>query len=237
MVMTTTSASALAAGQALAGVPAESRTNALFTLVLLIGLFQVVLGLLRLGRLGRFVSHSVMTGFLLGVAVLTVLSQLPTVTGYDPDGANKVMETVDLVANAGQVQGMPLVVGLVAIGLAMYLPRTRLGNLGTLVAIAVPSVAVLLLQWECVEVVQDVGTIPRGLPTPFVPTFTDPALLVELVTAALAIAVIILVQGAGVSQTVPNPDGSRSSASGDFVAQGVANLASGLFRGCRSAAP
>lgn len=42
---------------------------------------------------------------------------------------------------------------------------------------------------------------------------------------------MILVQGAGVSQSVPNPDGSRRSTSRDFIAQGAANVASGLFRG------
>jgi sulfate permease, SulP family len=47
----------------------------------------------------------------------------------------------------------------------------------------------------------------------------------------LAVSVVILVQGAGVSQSVPNPDESRRSASRDFIAQGAANVASGLFRG------
>jgi SulP family sulfate permease len=42
---------------------------------------------------------------------------------------------------------------------------------------------------------------------------------------------VILVQGVGVSQSVPNPDGSRSSVSRDFIAQGVSNVASGIFRG------
>lgn len=231
MVITTTSASALAAGQALSGVPAGSRANALFLMVMLVGLFQIAFGLLRLGRLARFVSHSVMTGFLLGIAVLTVLSQLPTVTGYEPVDANAVTETAELAANAGQFDWMTVVVGLVTVGLAVILPRTRLGNLGTLVAIAIPSVAVLLLQWDSVEKVRDVGEIPRGLPAPYLPMITDPALTLDLVTGAMAVAVIILVQAAGVSQTVPNPDGSPTSASGDFMAQGAANLASGFFRG------
>jgi sulfate permease, SulP family len=49
------------------------------------------------------------------------------------------------------------------------------------------------------------------------------------VTGALAVAVVILVQGAGVSQSVPNPDGARRNMSRDFVAQGAANVASGCF--------
>src|SRR6185436_8761009 len=52
-----------------------------------------------------------------------------------------------------------------------------------------------------------------------------------VVTGALAIAAIVLVQGAGVSQSVPHPDGSRRSMSRDFIGQGAANVASGFFRG------
>lgn len=53
----------------------------------------------------------------------------------------------------------------------------------------------------------------------------------EVVSGAFAIAIIILVQGAGVSQSVPNPDGSRRSMSRDFIGQGAANLACGLVQG------
>jgi SulP family sulfate permease len=73
MLVTTTSAAAIAAGQSLGGLDGEDRIASLFLLTLLIGAFQVAAGLLRLGSLTRFVSHSVMTGFLTGIAVLIVL--------------------------------------------------------------------------------------------------------------------------------------------------------------------
>jgi SulP family sulfate permease len=179
--------------------------------------------------LARFVSYSVMTGFLTGIAVLTILSQLPTITGYEAAGANKVTQTFNLLLNLGQVDPLTLAVSTAALVLALLLPRTRLGNFGNLVAIILPSLLVALAQWEHVQTVQDVGEIPRGLPTPFVPSLSG--LSLDVITGALAVAVIILVQGAGVSQSVPNPDGSRSSVSRDFIGQGAANLASGLFRG------
>ena len=73
------------------------------------------------------------------------------------------------------------------------------------------------------------GEIPSGVPTPVLPSLTS--ITFDVVTGALALAAIILVQGAGVSQSVPNPDGSRRSMSRDFIAQGAANVASGFFRG------
>ena len=230
MVVATTSASALAAGQTLLTIPpGPARDSALVVLVVFTGIFQVLFGLLGLGRFVRFVSYSVMTGFIIGIAVLTILSQLPTIAGYEAEGSNRVAQTLNLVANAGQLNYVSLAMGVLTLVLAVVLPRTKLGNYGRLLAIIVPSVLVALLQLGGVQTVGDVGEIPAGVPTPVLPSFFD--VTFNVITGALALAAIILVQGAGVSQSVPNPDGSRRSMSRDFIAQGAANVASGLFRG------
>jgi SulP family sulfate permease len=230
MIIATTSAASLSAGQALGGLQAEARDNALFLMVVLIGAWQVLFGLLRIGRLTRFVSYSVMTGFIIGIAVLTILSQLPTISGYEPAaGGNKVAQTFELLSNLDRVNLWSLATAAVTLVLATLLPRTRLGNFGRLAAIIIPSVLALLFHLDSVQVVRDVGEIPKGVPMPHLPSFS--AFSLDVLTGALAVSVIILVQGAGVSQSVPNPDGSRRSMSRDFIAQGVANAASGLFRG------
>src|SRR5215212_6535191 len=154
LIVATTSASSLAAGQALGSLLSPARDNALFVMVLLIGAFQILFGVMRLGRLARFVSYSVMTGFLTGIALLTILSQLPTVTGYAATGGNKVIQTLDLLANLRQVNLQTLTVAVVALLLALVLPRTKLGNFGNLVAIIIPSALVVLLQLGDVAIVQ-----------------------------------------------------------------------------------
>jgi SulP family sulfate permease len=230
MIVATTSAASLSAGQALGGLQAEARDSALFVMVVLIGALQILFGLLRMGQLTRFVSYSVMTGFIIGIAVLTILSQLPTVTGYEPTASNnKVTQTLNLLVNLDQVNLLSLAMSALTLILALTLPRTKLGNFGRLVAIIVPSVLAALLHLDSVAVVRDVGDIPGGIPTPHLPSFSD--ISFDVLTGALAVAVIILVQGAGVSQSVPNPDGSRRSMSRDFIGQGAANVASGFFRG------
>ena len=230
MVIATTSAASLSAGQALGGLQSEARDNALFLMVVLIGALQVLFGLLRAGQLTRFVSYSVMTGFVIGIAVLTILSQLPTISGYEPaSGNNKVTQTFNLLSNLDRLNRWSLATAGITLVLALLLPRTKLGHFGRLVAIIVPSIVVAIFGLNSVAVVRDVGEIPSGIPTPHLPSLSS--LSFEVITGALAVAVIVLVQGAGVSQSVPNPDGSRRSMSRDFIAQGVANAASGLFRG------
>lgn len=229
MVVTTTSASALAAGQVISGVPFSGRENAFFLLVILAGIFQIIFGVLKFGRLARFVSFSVLTGFISGIAILTTLSQIPTVTRYDPEGGNRVTEAADTVANLGQVHPDTIGIAVTTAVLAIVLPRTKLGNVGSFAAIVIPSVALILLSLGDVEVVSDVGRIPGGIPLPHLPSLS--AMSVDVVTGALAVSVITLVQGVGVSQNVPNPDGSRSNLSRDFISQGAANVASGFIRG------
>jgi SulP family sulfate permease len=230
MIIATTSAASLSAGQALGNLQGAERDNALFLMVILIGVAQALFGLLRFGRLTRFVSFSVMTGFIIGIAVLTILSQLPTVTGYEPTaGNNKVMQTFNLLLNLDKINLATIALSLVTLALALTLPRTKLGNFGRLAAIIVPSLLALFFHLDSVQIVRDVGEIPGGIPMPHIPSFSGFSF--DVITGALAVAVIILVQGAGVSQSVPNPDESRRSASRDFIAQGAANVASGLFRG------
>jgi SulP family sulfate permease len=229
MVVTTTSAASIAAGESLAGLDGDERAQGLFLLTFLIGMVQVAAGLLRLGNLTRFVSHSVMVGFLSGIAVSIILGQLETFTGYDSRFPNKVMQALDLSSHIAQIEPRTVTIGLLALLLAMVLPKTRLGTIGTLVALLIPSVLVLLLHWDSVATVAASGAIPRGLPLPTLPHFS--LLSVDIVTGAVAIGAIILIQGAGVSQSVPNRDGSPSNPSRDFTAQGVANAAAGLFMG------
>src|SRR5687768_3633091 len=106
-----------------------------------------------------------MTGFIIGIAVLTLLSQLPTISGYEPTaGNNKVTQTFNLLSNLNQVNRWSLVVAATTLVLAITLPRTPLGNFGRLAAIIIPSVLVALLGMDSVAVVRDVGDIPGGVP-------------------------------------------------------------------------
>jgi sulfate permease, SulP family len=229
MQIATTSASALAAAQAIRAYPETQRDQALFLLVVLVGLFLAIFGLLRLGRLVRFVSHAVMTGFLIGVAVVLVLDQFAPLVGFSPQGGNEIVQFLDLLAHVAQFNVPTILTGLLALGIAFELGRTRLAALSSLLALLVPSLLVGLLGWEGVQRVVDVSPIPRGIPTPTLPNLA--LLSPTLLLSAFAIAVVVAVQGAGVSQSVDNPDGTPVNPSRDMVAQGAANLASGLLSG------
>ncbi len=228
MVITATTAAALAAGSAVSGLDREERPEALFLLTVMTGLVMVAAGLLRLGRYTRFVSHSVMTGFLTGVAVNIICGQLGDLSGYAAEGANSLAKAFDVITHPGNINVASLLTGIGALVILFGLARTRLNTVSALVALVIPTLVVILTSADVIRV-EDQGAIPRSLP---VPSFPDLGLIsVDLVANAFAIAVIVLVQGAGVSESAPNADGRPSNMNQDFLAQGVANLASGLVRG------
>ena len=229
MVITTTSASALAAGSAVVGFAPADRPRVLFLLTVLAGVLMIVAGVLRFGRYTRFVPHSVMIGFLTGVAANIVLGQLPDFFGASASGPYALAKAWDLVTHPGRIDLGTTVAGVVALVLLLVLQRTRVGPYSALIALAIPSIAVALWGSGSIKLVSDVGEIPKGLPMPALPHVTD--LTFGVLAGAFAVAALVLVQGAGVSEAAPNLDNTRSDANQDFVAQGVGNVVSGLFRG------
>lgn len=214
-----------------ADVPAvhtgDDPERALFTLAVLTGAIMLVAGLFKLGSLLRFVSNAVMVGFINAVGVNIVLGQLDNFSGYEAEGANRVARAFDLVLNLGQAHWPSMLIGAATILLIIVLERTRLGPLGMVVAIISTSVVVVIVGSEVAQL-RDITDIPGSLPTPVFPDFR---LIPVLLLPAASLAFIGLVQGAGISSNFPNPDGEYPDASQDFVGQGAANIAAGLFQG------
>ena len=229
MVVTTTSAAALAAGSALSGVSAADRPGALFLLTIVAGVAMALAGVFKLGRYTRFVSQSVMTGFLTGVAVNIVFGQLDDLTGAPSEGSIAIERAINVLLHPGDWYIPTLVLGLAALAIVSWMKPTRFGSYAALVALIVPTLVLLWSGNPNVTTVADVGDIPTGVPLPQLPALGD--LSVSLISGALAVAAIVLVQGSGVAESSPNLDGSRSDPNRDFIAQGAGNIAAGLFQG------
>jgi SulP family sulfate permease len=200
----------------------------LFTLAVLTGAIMLAAGILRAGGLVRFISNAVMVGLMSGIAVTILLSQLGALTGFSSHFDNKVLKAEDLILHLGDADPWTALIGFSTVLLVVLLGLTRLKLFAMALTLVVMTVAVALFDLSSVAVVGDIAPIPRSLPWPHLPDFSlAPALLLP----ALSLVIIGLVQGAGISRTVPNADGSFGDTSRDFVGQGVANIVSGVFSG------
>lgn len=227
MNVSVTSAMAVAIAEVMGSYSGAAIGEALFTLTLLVGAIELLLGLLRLGELTRFISNAVMTGFLAGIAVTIILGQLSDLTGYSSQFSGRVLSTVDLAFNLGQVDPATTAIGVTSILLVVALSRTRFSQFSMVIAVVLGTAAVQLFNLNTVQLVGDIAEIPDGLPPLTLPNLRY---IPDLIIPAIAISIIGLVQGAGISQGVPNPDGKYPDTSQDFLGQGAANIFSSFFQ-------
>ncbi|MEE1791516.1 SulP family inorganic anion transporter [Streptomyces sp. BE308] len=228
MVTTLTSALALTSQSVLsdAGLDPKDAGN-VATLTLMAGVVMLLMGVLRLGVVMSFVSNAVMTGFSTGIALQIITGVLKDATGYKPEGHNRLHQLGDWLAHIGEWQLAATLVAAATIALwALTRLVRRLEPVALLVAMVVASVAVAVLGTD-VELVGGIAHIPAALPGFSAP---DLSAVPALLGGAVAVALVGLAQAASIGPSVPNPDGSRSSVNGDFAAQGLANLAGGLFQ-------
>lgn len=204
--------------------------RALCTLTVLTGIVLVLGGLLRVGRLLRFISTAVLTGFVTAVGVNIVLSQLGTITGADLGDGNRVEQLVRLVLDPGRIDPASIAVGLVTVVLVVVLTRTRLGSLGMVVAVVAGSGLAALLggSGHPVALLADVVAVPRALPGPVLPALDES---LRLLLPAVSLAFVGAVQGAAVSTAVARRGDGPPEPSQDIVGQGVGNLVAGVLQG------
>ncbi|MET4428486.1 SulP family inorganic anion transporter [Mycolicibacterium sp. 624] len=227
MVTTLTSALALSSRSVLtdAGLDPSDPAN-VAALAIVVGVVMLVLGLLKFGSIMNFVSNAVMTGFTAGIALQIIAGVIGDATGYRPDSHNTIGKFIDAFAHIGSWEVGPCLVAVATVAVwAVFHFIKPLEAFAILIALVVVTLGVALLGVQ-VETVSDIASIPNALPPFSVPNF---AAMPELLVGGLAVALVGLAQAAGISAAVPNPDRSRPSTSGDFVAQGAANVAGGLF--------
>ena len=182
----------------------------LFAATLLMGLIQIVAGLLKLGRVMRFVSRSVITGFVNALASLIFMAQLPELIG---------------------VPG--LTYGMIAAGLAIiYLfPYVTKAIPSPLVAIVVLTLAAWFMGMD-IRLVGDLGELPSSLPIlalPQVPLTLET--LQIILPSSLALAAVGLLESLLTAQIVDDMTDTASSKSQECIGQGASNIASGLIGG------
>ncbi|MBE2220275.1 MAG: SulP family inorganic anion transporter [Anaerolineae bacterium] len=229
MISTLTSSIALATGSVLqvAGIGSSQMPQALFTITFLVGVIMLILGAARLGSIVNFVSNEVMTGFVVGAAMLIILGQEDHLTGYAPVGQDALQKLINWLQNISQWDRTTVVVSVVTIVLMMIARRIRpVEKFAAILVLLVGTLAVQLFKIP-VGLVGDIATIPNGLPTMVLPDFS---LVPLLLPGAVSVAFVALAQGAAVNTAVPNPDGSKASLSRDFIGQGLGNLAGSFFQ-------
>lgn len=199
-------------------------------LAVMVGVFQLGLGLLQLGFIVNFVSHSVIVGFATGAGVLIALRQINPLLGLPASRGDVLSGIRETILALPEIQPLTAALGIGSMLLIILLQRLNPRLPGPLIAIAAASVAVFLLGDRASDVAV-IGQLPAGLPPPADLPFLNLELIGRLSTAALAVAAIGLVQTTAVSRSMSAHTKQRLDNNQEFVGQGFANIFSGLFSG------
>jgi SulP family sulfate permease len=200
-------------------------------MAVLVGVFQLTMGLARLGVLVDFVSDSVVVGFTTGAGLLIFCNQIRNLLRLDIRTAPHLWETVPAIIGAlPQTHWLSLGISLGTIVLIIVLRRINRRIPAPFVAMLVASTAVGLFHLD-VEGVRVIGELPTGLPPLAHLPLLDLGLLGQLTSGALAIAIIGLVEAIAIARSIANRTEQRLDSNQEFVGQGMANIVSGLFSG------
>jgi hypothetical protein len=193
----------------------------LFATVVLMGLLQILFGMARLGKFIRMVPHSVMLGFVNGLAIVIFLSQFSHFKTTGPDGVQQWMSGVPLYT----------MLGLIALTMSIIylLPKLTRAIPATLGGILVVSILVATLGIDT-KTVGDLGSIKGGLPD-----FHWPQVPLNLETLGIIFPYALILAAIGLIETlltlnlIDEMSNTRGKPNRESLAQGLANVVAGLF--------
>jgi len=200
-------------------------------LALMVGIFQMALGLLRLGVLVNFLSHPVVVGFTNAAAIIIGTSQLGKLFGVSVEKADHTYETVfNTIVEAFhsthlETMLMALLALGIMIGLKRYLPKVP----NVLTAVAITTVISWSVGFEAMGG-SVVGSVPAGLPALSLPTF-DFQVMVQLLSVTVTIAIIGFMEAISIAKAMATRTRQRLDANQELVGQGLGNIVSSLSQG------
>jgi SulP family sulfate permease len=213
----------------------DERVQAAVLLAFLVGAIQLSISFLRLGDLTRYISHSVIVGFTTGASVLLVLDQLKNLLGLTAMGGvhDHFLYRFWLTATqGGPVHAPTFVVGLASVALVIALRSVKrllgwrfLPDLLLVVIVMAAATAALALDRQGVKVV---GDIPATLPG-FSYPHLDAALMHDLSSSALAIALLGLLEAISMAKSIAAVTGQKLDLNQQCLSEGFANFGGSFF--------
>ncbi len=198
------------------------------TLTFLAGLFQLTLGVARLGALVNFVSHSVVLGFTAGASILIATSQLGNILGITVPKKNSFIHIwANVLSSLPETNVYVLSIGLGTLIIAAVFKILKPKWPGMLIAMTAGSVGALLMKGS-EHGVRLVGSLPAHLP-PLSHPYITTASLRQLAPPALAVAMLGLAEAVSIARSIATKTEQRIDSNQEFIGQGISNVIGSFF--------
>jgi high affinity sulfate transporter 1 len=199
------------------------------TLAVMIGIFFLSFGVVRMGWVASFIPASVMRGFIEGLVYVTIIGQVPHLLGISGAPGNFFTKLWHILQHLPDVSLAPALTGILCL-MAMLLFRYLAPAIpAALIVLAGATILTGLLGGEATGV-HVAGHIPSGLPHLTLPNL-DASIWYELAPGALAIVLVGYAEALGAAKAAAIQSGGDIDPNQELVAHGPANILSGLFGG------
>ncbi len=198
-------------------------------LALLVGVIEIVAGLARLGFVADLLSSEVQVGYMNGLAITIIVSQLPKLCGFSTDADTFFEEVKAFFTNLDQTVGRSLAVGIAVLLVLLVLPRITRKVPAVLVAVAGATIVSAVLDLSS-KGVSTVGSLPKGFPTPTFP-FTEVHDVGPLFVAAIGITLVSLTDTMATASSFAARRGDEVEPNQEMIGIGAANIAAGFVQG------
>ena len=198
-------------------------------LSILVGLIEIGLGLGKLGFVADLLSSEVQVGYLNGLAVTIVVSQLPKLFGFSTDADGFFDEIRTFVTGLDETVWGAVAIGVGVLAVLLILPRITRKIPAVLVAVVGATVASAVFSLSD-HGVTTVGTLPQGIPRPSLP-WTSLHDLGLLLLGAVGITLVSLTDTIAPASSFAARRGEEVDPDQEMVGMGMANLAAGVFQG------
>ncbi|WP_158161888.1 SulP family inorganic anion transporter [Grimontia hollisae] len=198
-----------------------------FTVVMMAGAFQILLGTLKLGKYVTLMPYSVVSGFMSGIGVILILLQISPLLGHAaPPGG--VLGTIQaLPETVSNLSVRELFLGLLTLGILFYFPK-KYRKYVPAQLVALVAVTLLSVLFFDPGSIRRIGEIPTGLPSIVLPTFT-PELLTTMVIDALVLGTLGCIDTLLTAVIADSLTREEHNSDKELRGQGIANMISGLF--------
>ena len=198
-------------------------------LALAVGAILVVAGAMRLGFLSQFLAASVVTGFVIGLAFVITVGQIPALLGIPPVSGTIIQRLIEIAQQLDDVDVDTAILGIGTLVGIMVLKRIAPRIPGALVALIVGIVLSTALDLPA-KGVAVVGEVATGIPMPSIPRIPIGD-IIFLVTGAFGIVFLALAESIGAARSFGARHGYDIDPDQELIALGASNVAAGLFGG------
>ncbi len=204
----------------------SNNPNLIFAAIFLSGLFQIILGIFKVGKLINFIPYPVISGFMSGIGAIIILLQINPLFGIEFSGT-PVEGLINALKSIGNIDFQSIILGFITLAIVFWIPKKIAKFIPPpLIALILGTITAIIFNFD----VKTIGEIPRNFPNFIFPTFKLSEIEI-IIPVALTLAVVGSIDTLLTSLVADSLTKTKHKSDKELIGQGIGNIAASVFGG------